>query len=92
VDEHWEPERAARGAVANYVRIEFDVLLDPATEEPLGGVGLSFGALASVNWSPFASGTQIPSEALPALEKAWRSYIAALRPDERGRHRHRLSR
>ncbi len=77
-DEHREAERAARGLRANYVRIEFDCLLDPSKEQPFGGADLLLGPLAGVNWSPYASGTRIPSEAAQFLESAWRRYTAGL--------------
>jgi hypothetical protein len=77
-DEHWDAERAARGLRANFVRIEFDCLLDPAKEQPFGGADLLLGPLAGVNWTPYASGTRIPSEAAQFLESAWRRYTSGL--------------
>jgi len=65
---HWDPDRDARGDVAFYVQILFDVL----SEAPvLGEDVLSRPPLQNHNWYPPASGTSIPEEIANQLESLW---------------------
>jgi hypothetical protein len=82
-DEHWDPERAARGVLANLADIRFDVLLDPHREELLGDPVLFFGTLSRVNWKPPASGTAVPETAVRELEILWKHHVRIVRPDTR---------
>ena len=74
-DEHWDHARALRGDTANYIELNFDVLLDPASEDLLSDTAMHLGALALVNWTPHASGTRIPDAALTHLERVWKTNI-----------------
>lgn len=79
--EHWDAERAARGDIANYADIRFEVLLDPDREELLGGPALQLGTLSRVNWKPQGSGTAVPETAVRELEILWKHHVRLVRPE-----------
>jgi len=78
-DEHWNRKRAAAGDIANYVKVEFEALLDPDSEQLLGGAALKLGALSAVNWATPASGISVPPAAADELEEMWARHIATVR-------------
>lgn len=70
---HFEPDRAARGEYANYVKVRIDRLIDPDAEphRRLDVDNLRGGALRAVNWATQSSGIKIESEAAQQLRRLW---------------------
>jgi len=73
---HWDRDRAVAGNTYRFVKIRFDEMLNPWTE-PLLAQPVLVEKCPSVEWSPQASGTRIPAEALLALEEAWQRHLLA---------------
>ncbi len=68
-DDHWSGEPNKK---ANYVRFEYDVLLNPETEEVLSMEYLKTNKkLAEQHWSTQNSGIKIRSNVAEELEKVW---------------------
>jgi 5-methylcytosine-specific restriction protein A len=72
---HWDEERAQKGETALRVRVEFERILNPATDAPLPVGEVEAGPLASVNWYPQSSGMEVPSEAAAELEDCWAAHL-----------------
>jgi 5-methylcytosine-specific restriction protein A len=69
-DDHWDPEKAARGATARYVTIVFDYL----SEKPLITMKeLQRNPFDTSHWSTQMSGIEIPEQVASKLEVLWRS-------------------
>lgn len=69
---HWDPTRAASGAMANYIDLAFDALY----EQPrLPMQALSLAPLNDYHWSTQMSGVGIPAEIATELEEAWANAI-----------------
>lgn len=71
---HYDKERADAGDKQPSVQIEYDELLNPYRAELLDRDELK-QALPSVDWSPQASGTQLPDEAAQELEYLWQQHL-----------------
>jgi 5-methylcytosine-specific restriction enzyme A len=76
---HYNEQRAMQGETRLFVHVEFDHLLNPVKDEPLPLDALRRGELASVNWTPQASGTQI-KVGVEELERLWREHLRIVRP------------
>ena len=59
---HWDADKAAAGEKCLGVDGEWERLLNPLVDAPLGLPELKKGKLADFNWTPQSSGTQIPDE------------------------------
>ena len=70
---HWD--RARRPQKALYVGIEFDVVLDPTVDEILRTRDMARGPLSRVPWNTQSSGTSVPDELVPKLDKAWADHL-----------------
>lgn len=71
---HWDEARAAKGDKNNTVDIEFDELLNPWADPLLDQEELS-SAIPDMDWSPQASGAQVPVPAVPVLEERWQAHL-----------------
>lgn len=76
-DEHWDYARALKGDKANYVKINFDTILESSKVLPYNS--LKTNVSAQMNWSPFASGVTIDEEIADKLEEEWSNFIGKLR-------------
>jgi hypothetical protein len=65
-----------KGNDAYRVRVEFDVLLDPATEPILTLDILNIGRMEKQLWTPQASGIAIKAELLEELEALWQDFLS----------------
>lgn len=65
-----------KGNNAYRVLIDFDVLLDPATEPILTLDILNIGRMEKQLWTPQASGIAIKSELLEELEALWQDFLS----------------
>lgn len=72
---HYNPEKAEQGETALRADVEFDQILNPATESLLSVEGIEEGPLSLVNWKPLASGMEIPQDATSDLEYLWSSHL-----------------
>ena len=72
---HWDSEKAAAGIKCLGVDGEWERLLNPPTDAPLGMEELTKRKLASFNWTPQSSGIQIPEEVANELEEKWAAHI-----------------
>ena len=59
---------------ANYVSLEFDVLLDPYSEEILPRCLLNEEPFNSCHWDMLGGGNEIPPDISTVLEQHWREY------------------
>lgn len=73
---HWDRDRAAAGDTYRYVRVRFDEMLNPWTDQLLLQSVL-VERCPDVEWSPQASGTRIPAEVQFPLEEAWQRHLLA---------------
>lgn len=62
-------------AYANYVQVEFDVLINPEFDPILSLDLLKIGDLGKQQWTPQTSGISIRSDLLPGLEALWFSHL-----------------
>ena len=65
-----------KGNDAYRVRVEYDVLLDPATEPILTLDILSIGRMEKQLWTPQASGITIKAELVEELEAVWEDFLS----------------
>ena len=72
-DIHWDPEKLALGEPANYVKIQYDVLLHPNTDSILPREILNHPPLSKMRWDTRMSGVQIPDEVAVELEFLWKN-------------------
>lgn len=80
--EHWDPERAARGEKALFVTAEFERILDPEHDAPLSHAALR-ARFPDVTWFPQGSGITIPAPVAAELEKLWAKHLAQKVTDRR---------
>lgn len=69
---HWD----GSGAVANYVDVLWDQLVETADLLPIEDLKADF---PEQNWTPMSSGTQIRPDVVDALEKRWSKHVGASR-------------
>lgn len=68
---HWNGE----DRLIYRVKLELEVLLNPATETLLSLDLLKQGGLARINWTPRSSGVEIPADATDELEALWNDFL-----------------
>ena len=68
---HWRPEKAAQGAVTQYLHLRLDALhpLPPVTY-----VNLGVPPFARFRWGVRASGVRVPATLADALEELWEAH------------------
>jgi len=71
VDEHWSEE----GKDANYIDVDFEVLLNPDIEPILTLDVLMSGKLSQQHWLAQSSGISIRSELVEELESVWFNFL-----------------
>lgn len=74
-DLHWDKQRAEQGDIANYIDVDFDVILNYVREPILPKELLATETLSKFNWSRMASGITIPNEVLFDLEELWYNFL-----------------
>ena len=72
---HFDADKAAAGEKCLGVDGEWERLLNPHIDAPLGLSELKKGKLADFNWTPQAGGTQIPDEIAFELEEKWAAHV-----------------
>lgn len=72
---HWDPEKKKLGNRANYIWLDFDVLLDPEKDRIFPRMMLKHGVLAKMHWDSQTSGISIPDEVANELEKLWAGFL-----------------
>jgi 5-methylcytosine-specific restriction protein A len=72
---HWDTAKAAAGEKCLGVDGEWERVINPLTDSPLGMKELSKGKLVNFNWTPQASGTRIPNDIASDLEEAWAAHV-----------------
>ena len=72
---HWDTEKAAAGEKCLGVDGEWERLINPAVDAPLGMRELQRGKLAGFNWTPQSSGTRIPDDIADELEEKWSAHV-----------------
>jgi 5-methylcytosine-specific restriction protein A len=75
IGRHWDKELARQGRKASYVDIALDVLRNPGREVILTIETLRAANLGRFNWSPRASGVEIPAQVAARLEDLWRRFL-----------------
>ncbi|HYO62433.1 MAG TPA: hypothetical protein VER08_02135 [Pyrinomonadaceae bacterium] len=76
---HWRAEKAAAGRTTMYVRVGWEVLLDPEAESIFPREWLNEPPLSRVNWNTQISGIRIRPEAAEALEERWAAFLKGRR-------------
>ena len=74
-DLHWNQEKLSLGKTANYVKIKYDVLLNPETDAMLPREILQQPPFSKMNWDTRMSGVQIPELIVSELETTWKDLI-----------------
>ena len=74
-DVHWNENKAKAGKVTRYVRVKWDVLLDPDTESIYPREWLNGPPLSRVNWNTQISGIRIEDEVAEELEARWAEFL-----------------
>jgi len=72
-DINWDEEKVKAGRLANYIDVDFDIILNPK-KNILKYEDLQKGKLEKMEWSNQSSGIIIPSDIALELEKMWSSY------------------
>ncbi|HCB00972.1 MAG TPA: hypothetical protein DEP19_01195 [Anaerolineae bacterium] len=72
---HWDKKKSASGETANYVEIQYDVLLDPESQPILERQLLNMPALSNMHWDVRMSGVQIPKDVASELEIIWAEFV-----------------
>jgi 5-methylcytosine-specific restriction enzyme A len=72
---HWNQEKALRGEKTFFADCEWERLLNPFVDAPLGLPRLRSGKLAAMHWTPQSSGVLIPPNIANELELAWADHI-----------------
>lgn len=72
---HWREEKAKAGRTTMYVRVAWEVLLDPERESIFPREWLNEPPLSKVNWNTQISGIRIRPEAARALEQRWSAFL-----------------
>lgn len=72
---HWDADKAAAGEKCLGVDGEWERLINPAVDAPLGMQELQKGRLADFNWTPQSSGTRIPDDIANELEEKWSAHV-----------------
>ena len=66
-DEHWDGSRRS----ALYVGIRFESLANPEVDPYIPKPELLSGRLGSYHWRPYKSGTSVPEQLVPTLDRLW---------------------
>ncbi len=72
---HWDADKAAAGMQCLGVDGEWERLIDPDVDPPLGLNQLRTGKLSNFNWTPQSSGIRIPDDIATDLEQLWSAHI-----------------
>jgi 5-methylcytosine-specific restriction protein A len=72
---HWREEKARKGRTTRYVKVRWEVLLNPETESIFPREWLNTPPLSDVNWNTQISGITIWPEVAEALEKRWVGFL-----------------
>lgn len=75
---HWDTARAANGEECLGVDGEWERIINPGVDAPLGLQELQLGMLAEFNWTPQSSGTRIPDDIAVELEDAWAAHVGKM--------------
>lgn len=74
-DLHWKEEKSLLGRTTNYVKIKYDMLLNPETDAILPRQILRQPPFSKMNWDVRMSGIQIPDSVAIELEIIWKDLI-----------------
>ena len=75
-DSHWDERLGADGKKALYVKIDWDILLDPEEEAILSREQLSEGILGEMHWDSQASGITIRDDIARELVRRWSQFLS----------------
>jgi 5-methylcytosine-specific restriction enzyme A len=73
---HWRNEKARTGRTTMYVRVRWEILLNPETESILPREWLNDAVLSRVNWNTQISGITIWPEVTESLEEIWADFLS----------------
>ena len=73
-DLHWDEEKSSLGETTNYVKIKYDILLNPDSDSILPRELLNMPPLSQMHWDTQMSGVQIPDHVASELEILWASF------------------
>jgi 5-methylcytosine-specific restriction protein A len=76
---HWREEKARVGKTTMYLKVRWEILLNPERESIFPREWLNEGALSKVNWNTQISGIHIRSEAADVLEERWEAFLESRR-------------
>jgi 5-methylcytosine-specific restriction protein A len=74
-DIHWREEKSSLGKTAKYVKIKYDVLLNPENDVILPRQILRQPPFSKMNWDIRMSGIEIPTTIVNELEDIWKNAI-----------------
>lgn len=72
-DISWDEEKVKIGRLANYIDVDFDIILDPK-KNILKYDELQKGKLKEMEWSNQSSGIIVPNDIAVELERVWSDY------------------
>jgi 5-methylcytosine-specific restriction protein A len=75
VKKHWNREKAKRGVTTRYIKVRWEVILDPDSESILPREWLNRGILKEMHWNTQISGIKIRDDIALALEEEWEAFL-----------------
>ena len=72
--EHWDEKKAAAGETCYFIRVRFDTLLDPDSDQILPRESLNVSPFSTMHWDTQMSGVSIPDDVAKQLEKLWANF------------------
>lgn len=71
---HWDLKKRQQGIRANYINVDFDIILNSDKENILEYDELQQGILKNMHWFSQSSGISIPNDIANILEKKWSDF------------------
>jgi 5-methylcytosine-specific restriction protein A len=75
VKKHWNREKAKKGVTTRYIKVRWEVLLNPDTESIFPREWLNYGILKEMHWNTQISGIKIRDDIALALEEEWEAFL-----------------
>ena len=72
---HWDENKAKSGKVTRYIKVRWDVLLNPENESIFPREWLNEPPLSKVNWNTQVSGIKIADGVAGELEERWSDFL-----------------
>jgi 5-methylcytosine-specific restriction protein A len=75
IKKHWNKEKAEKGVTTKYIKVRWEVILNPDAEPILPREWLNHGILKGLHWNTQISGIKMRDDIAPALEELWAAFL-----------------